>query len=374
MVKVPFIDLQAEFRKIAPEVLLSLRRVCETSQFSLGPAVEAFEKNFATYCNVKHCVALNSGTSALHLALLCLDVGPGDEVITVPMTFIATVWAISYVGAKPIFVDIDPVRRTMDPERLEAAITPRTKGIVPVHLYGMPADMGAICAIADRYGIPVVEDAAQAHGACYRGQRVGSFGQIGCFSFYPSKNLGAYGEGGALVTNDERIAARAHSLRDHGQSRRYYHDEIGYNYRMDGIQGAVLSVKLNHLDAWNAARAIHAKQYNELLGGLPIILPTLPIDSESAWHLYVIEVDDRSSLRKKLANSGIQTGLHYPVPVHLQNAYAHLDLKLGAFPVSEALAERCHSLPMYPELTDEQIFEVSQSLLRAIREDIATPR
>lgn len=368
MMKVPFLDLQVQFRQIEAEVVLALRQVCESSSFVLGPAVEAFEKEFAAYCHVRHCVALNSGTSALHLALLCQNVGQGDEVITVPMTFVATVWAISYVGARPVFVDIDPIRRTMDPEHLEAAITPRTKAIVPVHLYGMPADMDAISLIANRYGIPVVEDAAQAHGARYRGQRVGSFGQIGCFSFYPGKNLGAYGEAGALVTDDEGIAARARSLRDHGQFRRYYHDEIGYNYRMDGFQGAVLSVKLKHLDVWNAARAAHAKQYNQLLTGLPIALPILPADSESAWHLYVIETAGVSGLQKKLADAGIQTGLHYPVPVHLQNAYAHLGLACGSFPVSETLAERCLSLPMFPELTDEQIVAVSHTLQWAVRE------
>src|SRR5262249_45056746 len=224
-----------------------------------------FEAKFAAYCGVDHCVSLNSGTSALHLALRCLDVGPGDEVVTVSMTFIATAWAISYVGATPVFVDIDPVRRTLDPGKLEAAITSRTKAIIPVHLYGMPAEMDRIMAIAERYGLPVIEDAAQAHGARYRGRRVGQFGQIACFSFYPSKNLGAYGEGGALVTNDTRIAQRARSLRDHGQSQKYLHDEIAYNYRMDSFQAAVLSIKLKHLDTWNTVRNERARYYWQLL-------------------------------------------------------------------------------------------------------------
>lgn len=374
MTDVPFLDLNAQFRKIEAEVLLALRRVCESSRFVLGPVVEAFEKDFADYCNARYCVGLNSGSSALHLALLCLNVGPGDEVITVPMTFVATVWAISYVGAKPVFVDIDAVRRTLDPAHLEAAITPRTKAILPVHLYGLPADMDAICTIAKRHGIPVVEDAAQAHGARYRGRRVGNIGKIGCFSFYPGKNLGAYGEAGAIVTNDEEIAARARLLRDHGQSRRHYHDEVGYNYRMDGFQGAVLRVKLKYLDEWNGARAAHARRYHELLAGLPARLPRQPVDAESVWHLYVIEVADRDRVRQKLAEAGIQTGLHYPVPVHLQKAYAHLGLMRGAFPVSEALSERCLSLPIYPELTDEQISEVAQALCRVVQEGVGAPR
>lgn len=364
---VPLLDLQTQFQNLNAEISSALRQVLEENAFVLGPAVETFEKEFARYCNVKHCVALNTGTSALHLALVCLNVGTDDEVITVPMTFAATVWGISYVGANPVFVDIDPVRHTMDPEHLKAAITRRTKAIVPVHLYGVPADMGAICRIADQYGIPVVEDAAQAHGARYRNRRVGSFGRAGCFSFYPSKNLGAYGEGGALVTNDDEIAARARRLRDQGQSQRFFHDEVGYNYRMDGFQGAVLAVKLKHLDAWNAVRADRAKRYHELLAELPFALPVAPNDSQSVWHLYVIEASERDGIRNKLAESGIQTGLHYPLPIHLQKAYSHLGLRKGMFPVSERLAERCVSLPMYPELTDAQVVEVSESL-RKIQE------
>src|SRR6267154_4499589 len=273
METVPYLDLQAQYRPLRSEVLRALEEICESTNFAQGPATLDFEAKFAAYCGVNHCVSLNSGTSALHLALRCLDIGPGDEVITVAMSFIATAWAISYVGATPVFVDIDAARRTMSPTKLEAAITPRTKAISPRHLYGMPAEMDRINAIAAQHGIPVIEDAAQAHGARYRGKRVGQFGRIACFSFYPGKNLGAYGEGGALTTNDALIAHRARSLRDHAQSQKYLHDEIGYNYRMDSFQGAVLSIKLKHLDEWNTARVDRARQYTELLKNSSYKLP-----------------------------------------------------------------------------------------------------
>ncbi len=272
---VAYLNLQAQYDSIRIEVLAALEEICESGRFAQGPATSDFEEKFAAYCGVDHCVSLNSGTSALHLALRCLDIEPGDEVITVAMTFIGTAWAISYVGATPVFVDIDPARRTMCPANLEAAITPRTKAIIPVHLYGMPAEMDYIKLIAERHGLPIIEDAAQAHGARYRGKRVGQFGKIACFSFYPSKNLGAYGEGGALVTNDASIAQRARSLRDHAQSQKYLHDEIGYNYRMDSFQAAVLAIKLKRLDAWNAARVDRAAYYTELLANSSYKLPTL---------------------------------------------------------------------------------------------------
>src|SRR5262249_55571417 len=254
METVPYLDLHAQYGALRSEILEALAEICDSTSFAQGPATHDFESQLAAYCGVEHCVSLNSGTSALHLALRCLDVSPGDEVVTVSMTFIATAWAISYVGATPVFVDIDPVRRTLNPDKLEGAITSRTKAIIPVHLYGMPAEMDRIMAIADRHGLTVIEDAAQAHGAKYQGRRVGQFGKIACFSFYPSKNLGAYGEGGALITKDASIAQRARSLRDHAQSKKYLHDEIGYNYRMDSFQGAVLAIKLKHLDQWNTAR------------------------------------------------------------------------------------------------------------------------
>jgi dTDP-4-amino-4,6-dideoxygalactose transaminase len=279
------------------------------------------------------------------------------------MTFIGTAWAISYVGAKPVFVDIDPARRTMAPAELETAITPRTKAIIPVHLYGMPAEMDRIKEIADRHGIPIVEDAAQAHGARYHGKRVGQFGQLACFSFYPSKNLGAYGEGGAVVTNDAAFARRARSLRDHAQTQKYLHDEIGYNYRMDSFQAAVLTIKLKHLDSWNVARADRAAYYNELLNDSTYELPTHFTDSECVWHCYVVETPERDRVRSALQDAGIETGVHYPVPVHLQKAYAYLDYKPGDLPITESLCRRCLSLPLYPELSETTISRIASILL-----------
>lgn len=366
--KIPYLDLHSQYNTIRKEVLEALESVCESTRFAQGPVAAEFEEAYANYCGVKHCVSVNTGTSALHLAMRCLDIGPGDEVITVPMTFIATSWAISYTGARPVFVDIDPERRTMDPAKLEAAITGRTKAIMPVHLFGQPADMEPIMRIADRHGIPVVEDAAQAHGALYQGRRVGQFGAMSCYSFYPGKNLGAYGEGGALVLNDDKLAARARALRDHGQSQRYYHDEIAYNYRMDSFQAAVLNIKLKRLDEWNAARERHARAYSELLETLPIGKPSHFDDSTSVWHCYVIECDQREELRSRLSAMGVETGIHYPVPLHLQRAYEFLGHSSGDFPISERFGNRCLSLPMYPELTEEQIRRVAQSLTEATAE------
>jgi dTDP-4-amino-4,6-dideoxygalactose transaminase len=363
MKTVPYLDLQAQYRTLRSEVLSALEEICESTSFAQGPATSEFEAEFAAYCGVDHCVSLNSGTSALHLALRCLDVEPGDEVVTVSMTFIATAWAISYVGATPVFVDIDPVRRTLNVDNLEAAITSRTKAIIPVHLYGMPAEMDRIMAIAEQHGVPVIEDAAQAHGARYQGRRVGQFGQIACFSFYPGKNLGAYGEGGALITNDASIARRARSLRDHAQSQRYLHEEIGYNYRMDSFQGAVLSIKLKHLDEWNTARIDRARQYTKLLKNSSYKLPAHMSDSECVWHCYVIETPERDRVRSALQDVGIQSAIHYPVPIHLQKAYAHLDYRSGDLPVTEALCEHCLSLPIYPELSKEKMSRVASVLL-----------
>ncbi len=363
METIPYLDLAAQYSALRSEVLKALEEICESTAFAQGPATSEFEAEFAAYCGVHHCVSLNSGTSALHLALRCLDVGPGDEVVTVSMTFIATAWAISYVGAKPVFVDIDPVRRTLDPDKLEAAITSRTKAIIPVHLYGMPAEIDRIVAIAERHGLPVIEDAAQAHGAKYRGKRVSQFGKITCFSFYPGKNLGAYGEGGALITNDASIAQRARSLRDHAQSQKYFHDEIGYNYRMDSFQAAVLSIKLKHLDAWNAARIDCARCYTDLLKDSSYKLPAHFSDSECVWHCYVIETSERDRVRSALQDAGIQTAVHYPLPVHLQKAYAHLGYQSGDLPLTEALCEQCLSLPIYPELSKEKISRVASVLL-----------
>jgi len=363
MEAVPYLDLQAQYRTLRTEVLSALEKICESTSFAQGQATSDFEAKFAAYCGVEYCVSLNSGTSALHLALRCLDVGPGDEVVTVSMTFIATAWAITYVGATPVFVDIDPVRRTLNPDKLEAAITSRTKAIIPVHLYGMPAEMDRIMTIAERHGIPVIEDAAQAHGAKYRNKRVGQFGKIACFSFYPSKNLGAYGEGGAMVTNDASIAHRARSLRDHAQSQKYLHDEVGYNYRMDSFQGAVLAIKLKHLDEWNTARANCAQLYTELLKDSSYKLPAEMSDSECVWHCYVIESPERDRVRSALQDFGIQSAVHYPVPIHLQKAYSPLGYQSGDLPVTEALCEHCLSLPIYPELSKEKISRVASVLL-----------
>jgi dTDP-4-amino-4,6-dideoxygalactose transaminase len=365
---VPFLDITGQDAELQGEILARMARVCASGQFILGPFVEEFERAFAAYCEAPHCVAVNSGTSALHLALLALGVGPGDEVITTPMTFVATAWAISYVGARPVFVDVDPEGRTLDPERLEDAITPRTRAILPVHLYGQPADMDPILEIADARGIPVVEDAAQAHGARYNGRRVGGLGRAGCFSFYPGKNLGGYGEGGALVTHDAALADRARMLRDHAQKQRYRHEAIGFNYRMDALQGAVLGVKLPHLDGWNARRRAVAAQYRERLSDCDgITLPAEFARRESVYHLFAIESDERDELAQRLREAGVATGYHYPAPVHMQPAYADLGLPEGSFPNTERLARRCLSLPMHPLLTEEQIEHVADSLRSSVR-------
>ena len=365
MTRVPFLDLKAQYAAIRGEVQAALAEVCDSARFAQGPPTQAFEQEFAAYCGVAHCVSVNSGTSALHLALRCLNIGPGDEVITTPFTFIATAWAISYVGAAPVFVDIDPQRRALDPAHVEAAVTARTKAIIPVHIFGMPADMDALNVIARNHKLFIVEDAAQAHGARYKGKRVGQFGAISCFSFYPTKNLGAYGEGGALLTNDQELAARARSLREHAQSAPYVHEEIAYNYRMDSFQAAVLRVKLKRLDAWNATRAAHARRYSELLAGTSYGLPAVPTDSDPVWHCYVIECENRDRLRATLTDAGIDTAVNYPVPLHLQPVYRSLGYHRGDLPVAERLCGRCLSLPIYPELSPDQIKAVADALLAA---------
>lgn len=364
MMGVPFVDLRAQYETIAEEMKASVLRALDSQIFVLGPEVEAFEQEFAAYCGVGHAVAVNSGTAALHLALLALGVGPGDEVITVANTFIATAEAISACGATPVFIDVDAQTDLMDPALLESAITPRTRAIIPVHLYGQVAEMEAIRAIAARHNIPVIEDACQAHGATYRGQRAGSLGAIGCFSFYPSKNLGAIGEGGMAVTDSPELAAAMRTLRDHGQSRRYYHDVVGYNYRMSALQGAALRVKLPYLDGWNARRRAHAQRYDRLLAGLPVETTVEAPTGESVYHLYVVRVPDRDALRAHLAASGIATGVHYPVPIHLQEAYADLGYRSGSLPVTEEHAAQIVSLPMYAELTDAQIDAVVAAIAR----------
>ena len=365
---VPLLDLRAQFSKVGDEVWRELREVAESTCYVLGPKVAAFERAFAAHVGVKHCVGVNSGTSALHLALICAGVKPGDEVITVPMTFIATSWAISYAGATPVYVDVDPVTYTMDPEQVERAITPRTRALLPVHLYGQPADLRALQDISNRHGIPLIEDAAQAHGARYRGQPAGSFGLCGCFSFYPGKNLGGYGEGGAVVTNDDRIASRLRSLRDHAQQQRYHHDEIGFNYRMDAFQGAVLGVKLRYLERWTEARRFLAERYSKGLAGLPLQLPVEAVGRQHVWHLYVVLARERDRLRTELEARSVQTGLHYPIPLHLQRAYAHLSYARGEFPVAERIGSECLTLPLFPEMTIRQQDAVIEALSDVLQE------
>ena len=356
---IPFLDLKAQYATIKAELDAAVLGVLASTQYVLGDEVAAFEREFAAYCGVKHAIAVNTGTSALHLALLAADVGPGDEVITVPFTFVATVSAICYAGARPVFVDIDPVTFTMDPAKLAAAITPRTKAIVPVHLYGQMADLKPIMEVADRHGIPVIEDACQAHGAEYVGQRAGSIGVSGCFSFYPGKNLGACGEGGIVVTNNDQHFRAIRMLRDWGQEQRYHHVLKGYNYRMDGIQGAVLRVKLRHLDDWTEARRARGHQYSRLLAGSKTVRAPAEADwRRHVYHIYAVRTDDREALQRALSAEGIQTGLHYPIPVHLQQAHRDLGYSVGDFPESEAAAREVLSLPIYPEMTVRQVEQV----------------
>jgi len=328
-------------------------------RLGLGPDVAQFEKDFAAFCGAQHCLAMNSGTSALHIALRLLEIGPGDEVITTPYTFIATTWAILYTGAKPVYVDIEPDTFNLDPKLLEKAITPKTKAVLPVHLYGHPFDVDAIAATCKKHQLPLIEDACQAHGATYKGKTVGTLGAMSCFSFYPAKNLGAIGEGGAFVTNDAAFAARAKSLREHGSTVRYHHDEVGYNYRMEGIQGAVLGVKLKQLQKWTDARRRVAKRYAESLAGTPLRLPREAAGCESAWHLYTVRSDRRDELKKFLDANGIGNAVHYPLPLHLQKAVASLGHKAGDFPVAEQASREVLSLPMFPELTDAQVQRVA---------------
>jgi dTDP-4-amino-4,6-dideoxygalactose transaminase len=325
--------------------------------------VARFEEEFADYCGAGHCVALNTGTSALHLALLAAGVQPGDEVVTSANTFIATAEAISYTGATPVFADIRPETGNVDPAALERAITERTRAIVPVHLYGRPAELEAIHAVADRHGLPVIEDACQAHGARYRGTRIGTFGLAGAFSFYPAKNLGAYGEGGALTTNDVRVAAFARAMRDHGQATRYRSDAVGFNYRMDGFQGAVLRIKLARLDEWTSRRRELAALYRELLAEAKLDLPQDDPEDECVYHLFIVFVDDRDSVQAALEARGIGTGIHYPIPVHLQKAYAELGHGRGSFPHAERASDRVLSLPLYPEMSPDQVREVAAALV-----------
>jgi dTDP-4-amino-4,6-dideoxygalactose transaminase len=373
---IPFLDLKAQHRSLKRELMEAAARVIDGAAFALGPEVLAFEEAFAAFSGVKYAAGVNTGTSALHLALLAAGVGPGDEVITVPHTFVATVSAIRCAGARPVFVDVDPVSYTMDPTRVEPAITSRTKAIIPVHLYGQPADMDPIVAVAARHGLTVIEDACQAHGAEYKGRPVGSLGDMAAFSFYPGKNLGACGEGGALVTNHPEIDAKVRRLRDWGQERRYHHVVEGFNYRMDNLQAAFLRVKLRHLPAWNDARRAHAQKYEELFTRSPVASPRggsstqvrLPREmpyAKHVRHIYALMAKGRDALQKSLADRGVGTGLHYPVPAHLQPCFAHLGYQAGQFPNAERAAAEEISLPMFAELRDAQIAEVVSAVTRA---------
>lgn len=365
--EVPFLDLKAQNQALKAEILPLWEEILDSAGFIGGKHVNAFEEEFASACSVKHCVAVNSGTDALRFIFLALGLEQGDEIITAPNTFIATTEAITQAGGKIVFVDIDPDTYNMDPSKLEGVITPKTKGIVPVHLYGQPADMDPILAIAKKHGLWVVEDACQAHLAEYKGRKSGSMGVAGAFSFYPGKNMGACGESGAVTTNDENLAEKVRMLRDHGQSKKYHHEMEGYNGRCDALQAAALRVKLKHLPAWNEARRKNAQRYFELLKDTDgIKLPVIYQNCLSVFHLFVIQVEKRDSVQEALAKAGISTGLHYPIPLHLQKAYEHMGLPAGSFPVAEACAKRLLSLPMFPELTEEQIRWVSSSLKKIV--------
>ena len=359
---IPFVDLKAQNASIKAELNAAIQSVLDSCQFTLGPEVEAFEAEFARYCHAGQAIAVNSGTSALHLALLAAGIAAGDEVITVPFTFVATVSAIQYTGATPVFVDIDPRSFTIDVSQIEAAITERTKAIIPVHLYGQTADMDPILSIARKRGLVVIEDAAQAHGAEYNGRRAGSIGDMGCFSFYPGKNLGACGEGGMVVTNNPEFTRKIRMLRDWGAEKKYQHVLKGYNYRMEGIQGAILRVKLRHLETWTEARRAAAARYDCLLAGSGVQTPDAMPYARHVYHVYAIRSERRQVWGETLGEQGIQTGIHYPIPVHLLPASWDLGYAAGEFPHSERAADEVLSLPMFPELTAEQCERVSDAV------------
>lgn len=365
--RVPFLDLHAHHAPLRAELDAAIAQVIDRSAFAGGPFVAAFEAEFAAHCGARHAVGVGNGTDALWLTLLALGVRPGDEVVTSPNTFIATAEAISFCGATPVFVDIDETTYTLDPKLIEAALTPRTRAIIPVHLFGQCADLDPILDLARRRNLPVVEDACQAHGAEYKGRRAGTLGVAGCFSFYPGKNLGAFGEAGAVVTNDEALKNKIQVLRDHGQAKKYYHSCIGWNARMDGIQAAVLSVKLKHLDAANARRRAHATEYAAFLADCEgLVLPIEADYNRHVYHIYAVRVPNRDRVLAALSELGIACGIHYPVPLHLQEAYRFLGHTRGMFPVAERCADEFLSLPMYPELTAAQVEAVAAALKQTV--------
>lgn len=360
--KINFLDLKAQYESIKSEIDSAIAQVISSSSFILGPSVAKFEQDFARFCQCDEAVGFNSGTSALFLALKAFGVGPGDEVITAANTFIATVAAIIYTGATPVLVDVDHKTRNIDPAKIESVITPKTKVINPVHLYGLMADMDKINQIAGKHNLIVLEDACQAHGATFKNRPAGSYGTAGAFSFYPGKNLGAYGEGGAIVTSDKELARSIRRLRDHGSEKKYYHDVIGYNARMEGIQGAVLGVKLKYLEKWNRERNRVASRYRENLRSSPVTSPPEFIDFYQVYHQFVIEVERRDELQAYLSENGIPTLIHYPIPIHHQKGYLDEGCKAGSFPVTEKLAKTILSLPIYPELSNDQIDYISSKI------------
>ncbi|MBN1309940.1 MAG: DegT/DnrJ/EryC1/StrS family aminotransferase [Anaerolineae bacterium] len=361
--KLPLVDLHRQYETIRPEIQAAVNSVLERTDFIMGKAVSEFEAAFAAFCGAKHAIGVASGTAAIHLALHALDVEAGDEVITVPNTFIATTEPIISLGAKPVFVDVDPERFTLDPPKLEDAITPKTRAIIPVHLYGQCADMDPILEIAGRHGIPVVEDAAQAHGATYHGRKAGTMGIMGCFSFYPSKNLGAYGDAGGLVTDDPVLAERIERLRNHGRKDKYEHLESGYGERLDTLQAAILKVKLAHLAKWNERRQYLAECYNHALTDIPkLLLPKVSDECKHVFHLYVVRHPQRDVLQAHLKKQGIHSGIHYPIPLHLQPAYQDLGYAKNSFPVAEMLAEHILSLPLFPEMLEGDVERVAGAI------------
>jgi dTDP-4-amino-4,6-dideoxygalactose transaminase len=364
--KVPFVDLQAQYNSIASEINPAIQRTIERGDFILGEELKLFEEEFARFIGVSNAIGVGSGLDALELALRAYEVGPGDEVITAANTYIATALAVLAVGARPVLVEMDPTTYNIDPEKIEAAITPRTRALIPVHLYGQPADLAPIMALANKHNLLVIEDAAQAHGAMYEGRRAGSWGHAAAFSFYPAKNLGAYGDGGMIVTSDDAVADKIRRLRNYGQRVKYEHTTVGTNSRLDTMQAAILRVKLRHLENWNAARAEHAAAYNRLLAGAPCVVPRIAPKRTHVFHLYVIEVNQRDQVQKALASRGIGTGIHYPIPIHVQEACVNLGYRPGSFPATERSASRILSLPMYAEMSVKQREYVAASLLEAI--------
>lgn len=363
---VPMVDLKIQFEALEQEINAAVRNVLRSSTFILGPQGKQLEQSIAAYHGVKHAIGVASGTDALHLALRAADVGPGDEVITSPFTFIATAEAVSYLGASPVFVDIRPDTFNMDVAQLEAKITKKTKAIIPVHLYGQSVEMDRLMEIAKRHGLTVVEDCAQSFGAAYKGKKTGSFGSFGCFSFFPSKNLGAYGDGGMVTTDDDGLAERLRSLRNHGSKIRYYHDEVGFNSRLDELQAAVLNVKFKHIDQYNEQRSQNAARYTAILGPAGVQTPFENPEGKHVYHQYTIRLKDRDRVKQALDAQQVSCMIYYPVPLHLQAAYQHLGMKPGSLPIAEQVAGQVLSLPMYPELSEIQIRSVADAVIKAL--------